>query len=833
MRRVLLIVGFCGLSFLALTAQRGAVEVFQVGPADTDQLPRGKEAEGIIGDYVLRNDKVELTISGVQPMRRANFKTDSAGPLQGCVYDFDLRGAANDQLTVFRPGGFGGEVSHVRIVEDGSDGAAVIEAVKNASQADGVYTKHEYRLESGWSHLLVTSTYRNEATEAKSIAPRAIATGLINVSEVGEAWVGDSVDAFDKRSYAWGDPEASTTPESLTLEAGQEKVFRTALTVADSPAAAYGALAAFSTSTGHVTGSALDPDGTPAVDGALLFKFAGVELPHYPDAAGKIALVVPADDYAASFVDIGRPTRAVNVKVRAGEESEIDLALPRASAIRFAIRDESGEFLPAKVQFIGVNGTETPNFGTDYRTRGGNHQYQTHTGRFTQQVPAGEYLLRISRGPEYDIEERRLRVAEAKLETVDVVLQRTVDTAGWVSTDFHAHSTPSGDNYCGTNDRIINFAAEHLEFVPTTEHNRIYDWEPYIRKLGLLKRMKTVPGMELTGSGQHFNAFPLTPAPFTQDGGAPVWDYDPRINALHLRNWVTPGRFEGGTYYDTAANARLDAPKVAADPDRWVQANHPTVGEVFFDRNKDGIEDGGFVGFEDMLDAAEVWSAEILNLNPRYKSYDVQNRTFGWLQMLNQGRHVWCVAVSDAHRIFNNGVGGWRSYVPSSTDEPAEIDHREIIRNAKAGRMMITNGPFLEVTTGDGLPIGSSIRSSAPVVLKIKVQAANWLDVDRVQILVNGRQPERYNFTRISHPGWFKDGVVRFDQTVAVELQRDSHLIVVATDEDSDVSKLWGLDRNATMPPVAYTNPIYVDVDGGGFTANGDTLGHPLLTAND
>ena len=135
MRRVLLVIGFCALSFMALTAQRGAVEVFQVGPGDTDQFPRGKEAEGILGDYVLRNDKVELTISGVQPMRRANFKTDSGGPLQGCVYDFDLRGAANDQLTVFRPGGFGGEASHVRIVEDGSDGAAVIEAVMNASQA--------------------------------------------------------------------------------------------------------------------------------------------------------------------------------------------------------------------------------------------------------------------------------------------------------------------------------------------------------------------------------------------------------------------------------------------------------------------------------------------------------------------------------------------------------------------------------------------------------------------------------------------------------------------------------------------------------------------------
>ena len=28
--------------------------------------------------------------------------------------------------------------------------------------------------------------------------------------------------------------------------------------------------------------------------------------------------------------------------------------------------------------------------------------------------------------------------------------------------------------------------------------------------------------------------------------------------------------------------------------------------------------------------------------------------------------------------------------------------------------------------------------------------------------------------------------------------------------------------------PTAISNPIFVDADGGGFKANGDTLGHPL-----
>jgi hypothetical protein len=198
--------------------------------------------------------------------------------------------------------------------------------------------------------------------------------------------------------------------------------------------------------------------------------------------------------------------------------------------------------------------------------------------------------------------------------------------------------------------------------------------------------------------------------------------------------------------------------------------------------------------------------------------------------MLNQGRRVWCVAVSDAHRVFGNGVGSWRTYVPSSTDEPSGIDAAEIIRNSKAGRMMITNGPFLKVTTGDGLPIGSLIAAEGHVDLNIEVQAAGWMEVNRVQVLVNGRQPPEYNFTRKSHPAMFKTGVRRFRETVRVKLQQDAHLIVVAVGEGADLDYLWGRNPYGNMHPIAYTNPIFVDVDRNGWQPNRDTLGHPLLT---
>ena len=127
--------------------------------------------------------------------------------------------------------------------------------------------------------------------------------------------------------------------------------------------------------------------------------------------------------------------------------------------------------------------------------------------------------------------------------------------------------------------------------------------------------------------------------------------------------------------------------------------------------------------------------------------------------------------------------------------------------------------------------IGSSVISPGSVVLKVRVQTPNWLEIDRVQVLVNSRQDPRYNYTRKSHPKMFRNGIVNFEEAIQVELERDAHLIVVATGENSNLEKGWGRSSESQMHPVAYTNPIYVDTDGNGFQPNGDTLDHPLLVA--
>jgi hypothetical protein len=165
-------------------------------------------------------------------------------------------------------------------------------------------------------------------------------------------------------------------------------------------------------------------------------------------------------------------------------------------------------------------------------------------------------------------------------------------------------------------------------------------------------------------------------------------------------------------------------------------------------------------------------------------------------------------------------------YMPSASDEPAKIDWRENARAAKAGCSYLTTGPFLQVSTLKGERPGATVRAEGgSVTLKVSVQCTDWIGIDRVQVLVNGRAPAELNFTKATHPALFKEGVLKFEREIQISLKEDAHLIVVACSEHTDLQTGYGSSSQSANRPLAYNNPLYVDVDGNGFQPNGDPLG--------
>jgi hypothetical protein len=823
-------------------------EAFEIGRGRTADLPRGKEADGIVGDFVLRNSKIEAVISGNLHLRRPNFRAYGSDTTPGCLYDLCLRDSDNDQITGLAPGELRGLISDVSVmVTEASreNDAAVVLVNRTAARGDGLAQKHAYILRPGAFHLEIISKYENQTAAPMTIHPSPRVVGLSDEMHAHNIVFHDAQDPMDRQGYAYtllAMTGGESTADGVLLKPGGSLDYVIAVAPGHSPAHAFSTLARVRKSdsaTGTLRGSMLEADSRKPATTAALRLLVGSRkdgdqtletwLPAYPLDDGSFDLTLPPGDYLYVVQDLGRTQQEGSVSITADKVTPLLLSLDRPSSVVFDVKDRKNptRSLPCKVQFFGVDDTPDPDLGVPIRAHGCNHQYHSETGDFEVAIAPGEYRVIVTRGIEYDHHESIIALAPGRQVKVEARLERVVDTTGWISTDFHNHSTPSGDNYCGVDDRIINLAAEQVEFAPATEHNRIYDWAPHIAKLGLEREIATCTGIELTGPGTHLNSFPMTPVPFSQDNGAPVWVQDPRINAIVLRD------HQGG------------------DPERWVHVNHPDFGQIFRDRDNDGIADGGFAGLVYLIDAAETLnfatslasrdetrqaSAEILVptattpfQNQQGKQEYAPNRSFRWLQLLNQGLPLAAVSVSDAHTVFDMGVGGWRTYVPSSTDDPAAVDFREIIRNSKAGRMVLSNGPFLEVTGEDGALPGGTTRGSRVYHLDVRVQSNSWVKVDRVAVLVNGRGRADLDFHSTSHPDLFRTtGAERFRGRIAVPLNEDAHLIVVATSEEADLSVGYGKAWQSAMRPCAYNNPIFVDIDGDGFKANGDTLGYPL-----
>lgn len=809
---------------LACAWVQAAPEVLVVNADSLAALPGGKEADGILGDFVLRNDRISVLIAAATRARRGSM---TLGPCSGALLDASPRDQRKDHWIALYPGSHEWPMTVATLVKDGSDGEAILRVEKPTRPGDPLYVGHDYALRAQDDYVRITTLFRNEGRLPLQqpfwdrVRAEGLAGGVSPQGGFAYWW-----DKFDRVAYGltvaqgevqvgpprtWYGSEVRYSEWAAdALGPGEERLFTRYFLVAETPTElGRVAKALRREKTGLLRGVLVDSDGWVAeADVNIAWEFLGPggglapSLPTRTDARGAFQAWLSPGSYTVTVESLGRPRGELSVLVQANQTQEVAMVLRRASRFVFDLRDEKGQSIPCKVQFIGQKGTPDPDFGPPERAHGARNCVLSENGRFRQAVPPGSYKLIISRGPEYDALEMEHTLQQGEIVFVRGTLRRVVQSRGWVSADLHSHTTESGDNTTSIANRLISHAAEGVEFIPATDHNRLVDWQPTLDQLGLARFLTTCVGLESTGQGPHFNAFPLKPRPYTQDNGAPPWHPDPRETARLLHEW------DGHS-------------------DKLVQLNHPDLGMLFNDADSDGQADGGFEGLAALCEAVELYQPDILDVHPYLEGgADPNSRIFHWLQFLNQGHRYTAVANSDAHQVFHQ-AGYPRNYVKSSTDDAGKIDPQEMVREIQAGHVVMTNGPFLEASCGDKLP-GDTLTGKM-VELHVRVQCPNWFDVDRVQVLVNGRIDERYNVTREKRPEAFHHSTIQFDETFQIELEADAHLIVVAVGERSSIGLVGGPARQ-NQRPVAITNPFFVDVDGDGFEPNGDTLGAPLPT---
>jgi hypothetical protein len=222
------------------------------------------------------------------------------------------------------------------------------------------------------------------------------------------------------------------------------------------------------------------------------------------------------------------------------------------------------------------------------------------------------------------------------------------------------------------------------------------------------------------------------------------------------------------------------------------------------------------------FDALELFNG------PNVKRY-IQVRE-DWFSLLKQGLNKAGTAVADSHRVVMENAGFPVSFVASSTDDPTLVNEDELTQNIKALQLIGTSGPFLRVSVrgDDNQDHGLGevvVATQNKVKVNVSVQATPWIPVEEIRFYANGSLVETVSIPTAKVLGF----VNRLDQQVNLEgISGDAFITVEAGVRlDANGNPLSPLLVEAVQQiepeivPLGFTNPIFVDRNGDGYTPPG------------
>ncbi|MCL0052489.1 CehA/McbA family metallohydrolase [Peptococcaceae bacterium] len=463
------------------------------------------------------------------------------------------------------------------------------------------------------------------------------------------------------------------------------------------------------------------------------------------------------------------------------------------------ITDENGNPIIARVELWRITeelGKEVPEevqFACDLFHAG----YSDANGWYSLNAPPGGWLIRVSKGPEWEVKTFRHSIRDIQLcesvasHRLDVTLRRLyhLDDLGWFSGDPHFQTLHS-DGRDTPAEMARAAIGNGLDFAVITDHNTIDGWEEWLEQR--TDRFLPIVGEEATtGSlivhrswGHH-----LVVGTSTLDGGATV-PYIPVI----LKGILSPYMFHS-----------------AEQVQRLIDLTHEQGGVFAVSHPMAPVPWLTFSGWAEIrnFDAIEVWNG--FEAGPHTPSFYWGNvlwnantmATQVWFEFLNAGNRIAAWGASDSHdapgltglmgtwvgkpTYWRNTLGNARTYVHAGELEPRKI--KDALRD---GRAFITSGfgPLLLVESGGKGP-GEIVRVGADgkVPLNIKVLSNQLLPAhpQAIRIIEGGEVVEELPTRRAKE----------MEVSTTIRIEEDSWVVV----------QVFG-----RYPTMAMTNAIYLDM---------------------
>jgi hypothetical protein len=460
--------------------------------------------------------------------------------------------------------------------------------------------------------------------------------------------------------------------------------------------------------------------------------------------------------------------------------------------------DQTGKPVPARITIRNERGEAPDIFSVSATNTAVRAGLIYTTGRKTAfDLPAGRYEFAATRGMEWGLARKTMTLAEGAT-AVDLRLRRQVNTSGFIAADTHIHNvTFSGHGDVTIEERMLTLAGEGVELAVATDHNHHTDYEPYQTRLGLNPFFTPVTGNEVTTKNGHLNGFPMPP-------GGPVPN--------HLEtNWVK-----------LVADIRLKGAKVVIlNHPRYPDPQNTPLTKFRFNRASGDRFNGPAFTF----DAMELVNASSPSTLAREELVaDPLRLLTDWFAIQNRGEKITGVGGSDSHTV-NIPVGQGRTYIRSSTDEPARLDVDELCRHFLAGDTSVSYGIFAEVTVNERYHPGDLVRpADGKVQVSLRVAAADWVKPRRALVFLNGLPvAEKPLEPKPGEP---------FDQRLEFSIPVPKHdaYLVCAVFGDGITEPFWTTLARFTA---AVVNPLYVDGDGDGKYQSPRETARQILAATD
>jgi hypothetical protein len=452
----------------------------------------------------------------------------------------------------------------------------------------------------------------------------------------------------------------------------------------------------------------------------------------------------------------------------------VNIDLPASGRLSAHVTDEGALPLPARVSVVGVDPSppiikegaglpglgssllglfEDPKEGLPYGIVA--FGYSDVNGDVAFDVEPGSYQLVVSRGTEYSVHSAPVTITAGATTSVTPQIARVLDTAGFVSSDFHVHGIRSADSRVADGPRVAQFAGEGVENIIMTDHHVHTNLTPTITSLGLGGFVTSTVGEEITTFDYgHFNGYPFTIDPSVPSGGSTDWgqaappgeDF-PSAGALNATPAVIHALATGGARATADTTIQINHIDSHFAP---LQIDTSVAGEI-----GDELNDLGRAGrrLPDTTAIPNLFhhfpALELWNGADRAQQENFLLERIGiWFNHLNKGLRTTAISDTDTHTFGDLESAGARTWTAASTDLVPGIDGGEVARSVDAGRAVGGQGIYVQtrltaastLETAD-LTLGGSTDLSTTdgeLNLEIRVQAPLWAQFDRIDVYANG-----------------------------------------------------------------------------------------------